>query len=109
MARNRNRFCVVLSSGFAPTESNNDTDCFCDGGRNFGCHGRFRDFASRADRAAFSGRHRRCSRRHPGILPPSVLPPSVLPPSVLPPSVLVSPALASLLVASRLSALLVGK
>src|SRR4029077_13795012 len=106
MARNRNRFCVVLSSGFAPTESNNDTECFCDGGRNFGCHGRFRDFASRADRAAFSGRHRRYSRRHPGILS-SLLPPPVLPPSVLVSPTLVSPALASLLVASRLSALLV--
>ena len=103
MARNRDRFCIVLYSGFAPREDNNDTDCFCDGGRNFGYRSRFRDFASRADRAAFSGRHRRHSRRHPGILPSSVLPPSVL----LSSSASLSPTLASLLVASRLSALLV--
>ena len=36
---------------FAPKENDNDTDCFCDGGRSFAFRGHFRDFAGRADRA----------------------------------------------------------
>jgi hypothetical protein len=34
---------------FAPKENDNDTNCFCDGGRRVVNDGRFRDLASRAD------------------------------------------------------------
>ena len=85
--------CYGLAQVRAEGENDNDTDCFCDGGRSVGFRGRFRDFASCADRAA-DGRHcRRYRRRHAGVL---------LSPRLLP------SALASLLLALRLSALLVA-
>ncbi len=38
-------------------ENENDTDCFCDGGRSVPAGSRWRDFASCANRAASERRH----------------------------------------------------
>jgi hypothetical protein len=48
--------CYLRAQGSRLKENENDTDCFCDGGRHFGFRGRFRAFASCADCAAFVGR-----------------------------------------------------
>jgi hypothetical protein len=83
---------VMCSHRFAPQGELNDTDYLCDGGRSFAFRGRFRDFASRADRATI-GRHvRRVRQHHAGVLLSSRLLPSPL---------------SWLLLASRLPALLV--
>jgi 2,3-dihydroxybenzoate decarboxylase len=51
--------CYGNRAGSRLKENDNDTDCFCDGGRRFALGGRFRDFASRADSAAFGRRRER--------------------------------------------------
>lgn len=95
--------CYVLGERNLSKEDINETDYVCDGGCWFAVRGRFRDFASRADRPA-RGRHDRPRRRDasllarpllgPTVLGPAVLGPPVLGPTVLGPPVLGPPLLA---------------
>jgi hypothetical protein len=96
-------FACFMPALVAPKENDNDQDYFCYRGSSLGRGGRFRDFTSRTNRAAFIGRYRWQQQRRTGILLSSVLPSS----SALLSSALLPPTLASLLVAARLSALLV--
>ena len=59
---------VMCSHWFAPKGEDNDKDCFCNGGRCAGFRGRFRDFASRADRAAGGHHLKRYWFCHSGVL-----------------------------------------
>jgi hypothetical protein len=79
---------VLCPGSVRAKENDNDQDYLCHGGRSAGFRGRFRDFASRANRAAFDRSSDRRRQSHASLL---------LLPSSLPP----------LLVAPRLPALLV--